>query len=99
MAEERSPGLWDRVERAEHDFTMMAGPLVGRTIYYCERCASLLFVSGGDDPEVFHAPPPGASEKATIDVCPGRRTALAGPTLKARLDEMRECDYERLKAI
>jgi hypothetical protein len=75
----------------------MAGPLVGKTIYYCERCGSLLIVGGVDEVEVFHASPM-APKPVGIDQCPGWDRA-AVPTLKSRLDEMHERDYERLKDI
>lgn len=96
--------LWNRVEDAGHRFTMVAGPTAGRTLYYCEWCASLLIVAGVGEVEVFHPTPSSIlapkAEQASLDRCLGKdKGPMTGELLKQRLDAMHERDYERMKGI
>lgn len=45
---------WDDLDDAGHFFTHVSGPIAGDTFYYCERCASLLFVKGISEISMFH---------------------------------------------
>ena len=85
--------IWDRLEEAGHDFTLVAGPTAGQNVYYCEHCASLMIVGGVSEIRIFHSP---WHLRATVDCCPG----IAAPDLlrlKKRLEILHEEDLERLR--
>ena len=94
--------LWDRLEAAGHDFTYVNGPFAGDTIYYCERCATLMVASMTDGIRAFHAPRECESKHlstATVDHCPMSRLGsdLEGPTLKSKLEAIRMENIERFE--
>lgn len=84
--------IWDRADAAGHDFTVVSGPLAGSSLYYCERCGSIL-ITRSDKVEIFH--PPVHLPQSSLDECPGVDPKT---TLKERLEKSYELDLERLRS-
>jgi hypothetical protein len=48
---------WDYVASIGHDFTLVDGPIIGRYVYYCENCATLMVTAGGlGKIAIWHSP-------------------------------------------
>ena len=48
--------IWDVIEESGHDFTLVTN-LTGTSLYYCEGCATLMYVDNQSLLELLHTPP------------------------------------------
>jgi hypothetical protein len=73
---------------------MVSGMQAGRTTYYCENCGALVIMTT-DGIEVFHVHRGSMSDR---DRCHNDVPDDA-KSLKEKLEEMQQRDYERLKEV
>lgn len=85
---------WEALAAAGHDFTFVSSPTAVGT-YYCENCGALLLVRH-EGIEVFHVR---RGSLSTPEHCAACFSVPIHKTLKSKLEEMRQRDYERLKEI
>lgn len=84
----------DLEDKAGHDLTLVAGLHAGVSTYYCENCGALVLTRNGDI-EVFHTHRGSLSEQGECH----NDVPTDAKSLKEKLQEMQQRDYERLKAI
>jgi len=86
---------FDAFERVGHDLTLLAGPLAGVSTYCCENCGALVLIAGPDlDLVLFHVH---RSSRSTERECTGRLHPRVRDTLKAKLRQLTEKSYERMR--
>lgn len=81
-------------EDAGHELTMIHGPSAGISTYYCENCGALVQLDG-HDLVLFHVP---RGSESTETRC-ATREGSAQPSLKDKLRDLFDKDYEKLRAM
>jgi len=94
--------FWHQMELAGHQVTLIGGSLAGKYTYYCERCGAFIAAISNDQAPVFFHVPPG--NRSRIEACSraddDRQTQVPdGDTLRRKLHELGERDWERLRRI
>lgn len=88
--------FWDQMDAAGHQLTAVSGLHAGYTTYCCEKCGALV-IANMDGLQVFHAPP---GNETTPEKCSRADLVIKDETsLKAKIQQRDEADYERLKQI
>ena len=88
--------LWDQVEKAGHDFTLVSNQ-TGTSLYYCERCAALMFVNNQSLVEIWHGPQGGHTQRMKCE--PLVESVPGTVRLRHKIRVMHDRDDERLKQI
>lgn len=95
--------IFEELEKAGHELTLIAGMVAGVSTYYCERCGALVQVGSSQwvlfELRLFHVP---KGSWSTEKACKEAGGAVGTPdrqSLKAKLDALVEADYEKLKAV
>jgi hypothetical protein len=103
------PNVYDKLEEAGHDLTMIMGLIAGVSTYMCERCGGLVKVKSGSTVQLFHVPP---GNPSTVDKCSQPRPTSsmfpldeilanvqrqAGRPLLAKLMAIEEAEHELLR--
>lgn len=85
---------WDALEAAGHDFTLVSGPIAGRSTYLCERCSCLLIADSSG--VVLLHPAPGTS--SSLSACDRDPDAEDRVRLSENIDALRNADFARSTA-
>jgi len=88
--------IWDTIDGSGHDFTLVSNQ-TGTSLYYCEQCATLMWVDNQSRVDIWH-PPPGSN--TLLGKCQPIEVSFTGcRTLQDKIKAMNDRDYERLKQI
>lgn len=90
--------VYDKLEEAGHDLTLVAPMMAGVSTYYCENCGALIQLSssaihGTNEVRLFHV----FTESDSKEDCCIRVVPMI--SLKSKLDALAAADYERLKDV
>lgn len=90
--------IWDILEEAGHSLTVVSPRMVGRSLYYCEKCAALVMIKDSEillfHPALYEFP----DRESTVEKCSHADANPRSP-LKVKLDAIEAADWERLKEI
>jgi hypothetical protein len=85
--------VYDRLEEAGHDITLVVGLQAGVSTYFCERCASIIQLRS-DEIRLFHSGGHGATESK----CAARgMRPQEGQRLGDKLRRLEAEDMERFR--
>lgn len=85
----------DDLEEDGHDLTVVHGPSAGVTTYFCENCGALIQLEGFKL-VLFHM---AKGPDSTGVPCARRVDVPALETLKEKLADLFDKDYEKLRAM
>ncbi len=93
---------YDEFEQtAGHDITLVQGMQAGVSTYYCENCGALVQVGGPESKLIlFHVPRGSLStERKCVKGGSGVANVHSKVSLKEKLKNLQEADYERMKKV